>query len=181
MNERGRLIQAKGLDYSLEDLVRAPELSASLIGGVYATLYLAPGDYHRIHAPLACEAAYAIHAPGTLWPVNDAAAHAIRDLFVKNERVITALETPRGTAALVKIGAFNVGSIRVEFDPAMGRGRRARYRVYPHPRAFAKGEEIARFEMGSTVVLLLPRTFELEPSLKTGARVRLGEPIARVR
>lgn len=179
--DRGRLVQAKGLDYSLEALVRLPELAASLVGGVYATLYLAPGDYHRIHAPVAGEAIYAVHVPGTLWPVNDAAARGVRDLFVKNERVVTAIESRGGVAALVKVGAFNVGSIRVEYDAAVGRARGPRYRAYVAPRAFAKGEEIARFEMGSTVIVLLPRGYELVPSLRAGARVRLGEPIARAR
>jgi phosphatidylserine decarboxylase len=176
--ERGRLLQAKGLDYSLEELVAAPLLAASLVGGSQITFYLAPGEYHRIHAPIAGEVSASIHVPGTLWPVNEAASAAIRDLFIRNERVVTVLESRHGTVILVKVGAFNVGSIRVEYDPAVGRGRRARYRAYPLPRHFEKGEEIARFEMGSTVIVCLPAAFKLEPSLRAGARIRLGERIA---
>jgi phosphatidylserine decarboxylase len=172
--ERGRLIQAKGLDYSLEELVGSSLVSAGLVGGSQLTLYLAPGDYHRIHAPVGGGAALSVHIPGTLWPVNDAAASSIRDLFIRNERVVTGLETPDGIVVLVKIGAFNVGSIRVEYDPEVGRGRRQRYRAYPMPRIFLKGAELARFEMGSSVVLLLPRGYALAPGLKVGNRVRVG-------
>jgi phosphatidylserine decarboxylase len=176
--ERGRLLQAKGLDYSLEELVGAPPVSGALVGGSYCTLYLAPGDYHRIHAPVGGGVAFSIHVPGTLWPVNDAAAAAIRDLFVQNERVVTGIETPRGTVVLVKVGAFNVGSIRVEYDPAVGRGRRQRFRAYAPPRTVVKGADLARFEMGSSVVLLLPRSFVLVKDLTAGRRVRVGETLA---
>ncbi len=179
--ERGRLLQAKGLDYSLEELVTVPMLSASLVGGCYVTIYLAPGDYHRIHSPVDGDVLWAVHRPGSLWPVNDAAAAAIRDLFVVNERLVTVLETSRGTAALVKVGAFNVGSIRVDYDARLGRGRRARHRAFPVPAHYTKGAEIARFEMGSTVIVLLPRTFELRNGLSAGTRLRCGEPIARAR
>lgn len=179
--ERGRLLQAKGLDYALEDLVVVPELVGSLLGGSFVTLYLAPGDYHRIHSPFDGSVPWAIHEPGTLWPVNEAAASTIRDLFVVNERVVTALETAHGTIAVVKVGALNVGSIRVEFDSAIGPSSRRKYRVYAQSRKFTKGEELARFEMGSTVILLLPRGFVLDERLAVGARVRIGEAIARVR
>ncbi|MFN0207461.1 MAG: archaetidylserine decarboxylase [Planctomycetota bacterium] len=177
--DRGRILQAKGLDYSLEELVGAPQVSGALVGGSYITIYLAPGDYHRIHSPADATLAFSIHIPGTLWPVNDAAASTIPNLFIKNERVSTGLDTPGGTVILVKVGAFNVGSIRVVYDPAVGRGRRTRFRAYPLPQKFNKGGELARFEMGSSVVLLLPRTFTLRESLQIGAKVRLGEPIAR--
>lgn len=177
--ERGRILQAKGLDYSLEELIGAPPVSGALVGGSYITIYLAPGDYHRIHSPVDGILTFSIHIPGTLWPVNDAAASTILNLFVKNERVSTGLDTPGGTVVLVKVGAFNVGSIRVVYDREVGRGRRTRFRPYPMPRKFSKGEEIARFEMGSSVVLLLPRTYTLNESLQIGARVKLGEPVAR--
>ncbi|MBL8693529.1 MAG: phosphatidylserine decarboxylase [Planctomycetes bacterium] len=179
--ERGRLLQAKGLDYALEDLVVVPELVGSLLGGSFVTLYLAPGDYHRIHAPFDGSVPWAIHEPGTLWPVNDAAAATIRDLFVVNERVVTALETAHGTIAIVKVGALNVGSIRVEFDSAIGPSSRRKYRVYATSQKFTKGEELARFEMGSTVILLLPRAFAIEMDLALGKRIRVGEAVARVR
>jgi phosphatidylserine decarboxylase len=179
--ERGRLIQAKGLDYSLEELVGASLVSAGLVGGSQLTLYLAPGDYHRIHAPVDGGAALSVHIPGTLWPVNDAAARAIPNLFIRNERVVTGLETPRGMVVLVAIGAFNVGSIRVAYDADAGRGRRKRYRAYPMPRMFRKGAEIARFEMGSSVVLCLPRGFELDANLRAGDRVKVGNRVARAR
>lgn len=177
--ERGRLIQAKGLDYSLEELVGSPIAAAALLDGSYLTIYLAPGDYHRIHAPTDGKVAWSIHLPGTLWPVNDGAARSIRDLFVRNERVVTGLEAPAGSLVLVKVGAFNVGSIRASYDPAVGRGRRRRYRAYPLAPTIAKGEEIARFEMGSSVVLLLPRDCALAPGLAAGRRTRVGEPLAR--
>ncbi|MBI3817047.1 MAG: phosphatidylserine decarboxylase [Planctomycetes bacterium] len=177
--ERGRILQAKGLDYSIEELIYAAPLAAALVGGAFITIYLAPGDYHRIHAPVGGSIQFSIHVPGTLWPVNDDAAAAIRNLFIKNERVVTGIETAHGTVILVKVGAFNVGSIRAEYDPAVGRGRRVRHRAYPIVKKYQKGDEIARFEMGSTVILLLPRTFTLLDSLRTGAHVRMGEALAR--
>ncbi|HKE00558.1 MAG TPA: phosphatidylserine decarboxylase, partial [Planctomycetota bacterium] len=91
------------------------------------------------------------------------------------------LESDHGPVLVVKVGAFNVGSIRTEYDEDAGRGRRLRYRAYTAPRRFAKGEELARFEMGSTVIVGLPRAFELNASLRVGARVKLGEPIAQLR
>lgn len=177
--DRGRILQAKGLDYSLEELVVDPSSSGSLVGGSFLTIYLAPGDYHRIHSPVAGNVRFSIHVPGTLWPVNDAAAHSIRDLFIKNERLVTGIETEGGTVLLVKIGAFNVGSIRAVYDPAAGRGRRRRFRAYAIAPRFEQGDEIARFEMGSSVVLLLPRGYQLLDSLAAGARVRVGEAVGR--
>lgn len=177
--ERGRILQAKGLDYSLEELLQAPPISAGLVGGSFITIYLAPGDYHRIHSPVDGSILFSIHVPGTLWPVNDAAATTIRDLFIKNERLATGMDTNGGTIVLVKIGAFNVGTIRAEYDSEAGRGRRLRQRAYHPSPHITKGAELARFEMGSSVVLLLPRTFVINNSLQPGARIRLGEPLAR--
>lgn len=177
--DRGRILQAKGLDYSLEELIYAPPLAASYVGGSFITIYLAPGDYHRMHAPVDGSVIYSIHVPGTLWPVNDAAARAIRDLFIKNERVVTGIDTKNGEIAFVKIGAFNVGSIRCEYDPQVGRGRRVRHRAYHPAKNIKKGEDLARFEMGSSIVLLFPRTFTLLETLKEGARVQVGQAIAR--
>lgn len=177
--EGGRLWQAKGLDYSLEDLVGAPLVSGALVGGRSCTVYLAPGDYHRIHAPVDGEVAFTIHVPGTLWPVNDRAAKRVHNLFIRNERLVSGIETQAGTVVLVKIGAFNVGTIRTEFDPGAGRGRRRRFRAYTPPIPVVKGAPFARFEMGSTVVVLFPRAWELDPGIVPGRTLLMGEAIAR--
>lgn len=176
--DHGRIIQAKGLDYSLEGLVAEPRIAGSLLGGSFITIYLAPGDYHRIHSPVDGRVVISIHIPGTLWPVNDSAARSIRDLFMKNERLITGIETGAGEVFLVKIGAFNVGCIRTEYDPLAGRGRRIRMRAYAVPPEVTKGGELARFEMGSSVVLLLPRSYQLAENLREGMRIRMGQAVA---
>ncbi len=180
--EGGRLIQAKGLDYRAADLLGDEGLAARLQGGAFATLYLSPRDYHRIHFPLGGRVLGWRYLPGRLWPVNSASVRAVPGLFAVNERLVTVLDTPLGTCAVAAVGATVVGRVRASYDPAVpftnARGGRPRRHDYPEPISVRKGQELGAFEMGSTVILLFESArVALSPRLKPGAPVRVGEAI----
>jgi phosphatidylserine decarboxylase len=180
--EGGRLIQAKGLDYRAADLLADPAAAARLSGGAYATLYLSPRDYHRIHFPLSGKVAGWRYVPGQLWPVSPASVRTLPNLFCGNERLVTLLESPLGLCAVVAVGATVVGRVRAAYDPAIPptnlRGARPQARDYDAPIAVSKGQELGAFEMGSTVILLFEKgRVALRPLVAPGARVRVGQAI----
>ena len=176
-----RLLQAKGRTFTLEALLGGADLATPFRDGAFATLYLAPRDYHRIHMPHAgCLTAERI-IPGRLFSVGPATVARIDGLFARNERVVWLFDTPFGPLALVPVGALFVGSIESvwagELTPP--HARRIRHRDHPGDLCFEKGEEIGRFNYGSTVILLLPRgaaTWRSE--LSPGSRVQMGEWLA---
>ncbi len=188
--EDGRLVQAKGRRYSAADLLAGEEAAARFHGGLYATIYLAPRHYHRIHAPVAGRLRSASYEPGALFPVNASAVAEIPDLLATNERVVCSFAGDAGRIALVAVGAYNVGRISTAFDPGWGGGeggwvtnRRPpseRHRVYQPPLAVARGEEVMAFHLGSCVVMLLERgSHEWMPGLTAAREIRLGEALAR--
>jgi phosphatidylserine decarboxylase len=178
----GRLVQAKGIDYTVAALVADDALAARLDGGAWATIYLAPRDYHRIHFPLPGRVTGYRYVPGVLWPVNPAAVRSVPGLFAANERLVTVLETPLGTCAIVAVGATIVGRVRAYYDPTipvtnLPRARPVR-RDYPEPLPVEKAQELGAFEMGSTVILLFePGKVALDGRIAPGARLRVGERI----
>jgi phosphatidylserine decarboxylase len=180
--EAGKLLQAKGIDYALADLLADDALAARFTGGAWATLYLSPRDYHRIHFPLRGGVAGYRYVPGVLWPVNPAAVRGVPGLFTANERLVTVLETPVGACAVVAVGATIVGRVRAYYDPTipvtnLPRAKPIR-RDYPEPIPVEKGQELGAFEMGSTVILAFePGKVALDARLAPGARVRVGERI----
>ena len=178
----GRLPQAKGLTYTAEALLADRALAARFADGSFATLYLSPRDYHRIHFPLGGEVLGYRYLPGRLWPVNPASVRGVEGLFTVNERLVTVLRTPLGACAVVAVGATVVGRIRATYDPGIPvsnqRGARALARDYEAPIPVEKGGELGAFELGSTVIVLLePGRAELREELREGARVRVGEAI----
>jgi phosphatidylserine decarboxylase len=180
--ERGRMIQAKGIDYGADALLGDAALAARFAGGAYVTIYLSPRDYHRIHFPLGGRIAGWRYVPGRLWPVNEASVRMVRGLFALNERLVTVLETPVGGCAVVAVGATVVGRVKAYYDPTVPytnlRRARPAARDYETPLPAEKGGELGAFEMGSTVILLFePGRVRLE--LTAGQRVRVGEPIGR--
>ncbi len=180
----GRLVQAKGIDYPASALLGDDDLAARLEGGAYATLYLSPRDYHRIHFPLGGAVLGWRYVPGRLWPVNPASVRTVPGLFAVNERLVTVLDTPLGRCAVVAVGATIVGRVHATYDPAvpLTNRRRApvRRRDYETPIPIAKGQELGAFEMGSTVILLFEKgRVRLDPRVAAGARVRVGEEIGR--
>jgi phosphatidylserine decarboxylase len=177
----GKLVQAKGIAYTVAALLGGDEaLARRLEGGAYATLYLSPKDYHRIHFPLGGAVTGWRYVPGRLWPVNPASVRTVPGLFTVNERLVTVMETPVGACAAVAVGATVVGRVRASYDVAVPvtnlRGARAAARDYPAPIPVEKGAELGAFEMGSTVILLLePGRASLR--LAAGQRVQMGEAI----
>ena len=177
-----RAVQAKGRLYSTERLLGDASLAARFEGGTFVTIYLAPFNYHRVHAPVSGAIREARHLPGTLWPVNPPAVERIEDLFAINERLVTVLETEFGWVAVVMVGATCVGRIRMRYDDLLtNSGRSHGHRVYDPPLPIEKGAELGAFEMGSTVLLFLEKgRFEGE-NLVPGRVVRMGEALGRLR
>ena len=180
--DEGRLVQAKGLWYDLEALLADAPAAARFRGGPFATLYLSPRDYHRIHFPLGGRVTGYRYVPGSLWPVNPASVNGVPGLFTINERLATLLETPLGACAVVAVGATIVGRIRAYYDATIAvsnlPGARPVVRDYDEPITVAKGQELGAFEMGSTVIVLLERgRAALQPEVVEGFRVRVGAPI----
>jgi phosphatidylserine decarboxylase len=178
---QGRLLQAKGLHYGLEDLL-AEEDAAEFQGGEFATLYLSPRDYHRVHMPLTGELRRMRYVPGRLFSVNRAATRWVPRLFARNERVICSFRTELGSMALILVGALLVAGLEtVWHGPITPPRGRPLDRHYPSGDAMtlARGAEMGRFNMGSTVILLLPPgSVTWEPTLGEGAKVKMGERIA---
>ncbi len=176
----GRLIQAKGIDYQIRDLLSDAAAATRLAGGAYATLYLSPRDYHRIHFPLPGRITGWRYVPGRLWPVNPPSVRTVPNLFCMNERLVTFLESPLGECAIVAVGAAVVGRVRAYYDPAVPvtnlAGARPQARDYPQPIPVEKGAQLGAFEMGSTVILIFePGRVRLEAA--AGERLRVGQAI----
>lgn len=178
--EGGTVLQAKGVPYTVAELLGDVADAAPFDGGKFATLYLSPKDYHRIHWPFDATVTRLRHLPGDLWPVNDEAVASIRGLFARNERVAILGTTATGPFAMVPVGAFNVGSIRLAFHPL--RGNAPRYRgprtVTLSPPVLARrGGEAARFAFGSAVVLLVSAASGTLVPLEPRSDVRVGRRI----
>jgi phosphatidylserine decarboxylase len=185
-----KIIQAKGHDYTLEALLDgAPEWAQRFRGGTFATLYLAPYNYHRIHMPLAGTVRAAWFVPGKLFSVNAVTAAAVPGLFAKNERVVCVFEDDIGRAfAMVLVGALFVGSIgtvwhgdvsprrpHTRVDLPLDKGGRM-------PLRLGKGAEMGRFNMGSTVITLFqPDMMEWLPRYRPGDLVDVGRMLARLK
>lgn len=173
--EGGRLIQAKGLDYSLEALLGSREAAAELEGGWFGTFYLAPTDYHRIHVPADGVITRTTHEPGTLWPVNGEAVRRVPSLFAVNERVAARIETAAGPVVAVMVGATNVGSIRLAYCDLVTNRRGRTSAVLEHEGiTVRRGDDLGVFELGSTVILLVGSDAFAPVAFTEGDPVRLG-------
>lgn len=163
----GTILQVKGQDYTVQELLNGSPRVPLYLNGHAWVLYLSPSDYHRIHAPCDGDIVETDHIPGRTYPVNDFGLRFMRRALARNERRVTYIRHGRGEVAVVKVGALNVASIRY---------------ADPLPDRLAKGDEFAWFEFGSTVVLLAsgglctPRA-DLQP----GQAVRMGERLATIR
>ena len=177
------LLQAKGRRYTLGELLAEQPWAPRFAGGSFATIYLAPFNYHRIHMPLAGRLLDTLYVPGRLFSVNDATAQRVPRLFARNERVLTLFDGGLGQFAVVLVGALNVGSIATvwagEITPA---ARRTVAHIPAPDTALEKGAELGRFNMGSTVILLFQaQRAEWHPQLHAGSVVRLGQALGTVR
>jgi len=169
----GRLVQAKGVDYSLAELLGDAQLANRMAGGQFITLYLAPANYHRIHAPTDGQLRSTIALPGELYSVNATTATHLPGLFAKNERLTCAYHSAQGEAAIVFVGALIVASIETTWDEATSPYQKKETRS--HDRPFVQGEELGRFLLGSTVVLCLPPGLAFGNDVQPGATVRMGQ------
>lgn len=178
----GSLLQAKGLSYTLDDLLATDlEESAAYIDGRYATIYLAPYNYHRVHAPFDGVLVAARYVPGDLFSVNEATVARVDGLFRRNERLVMHFRTERGPAVLVFVGAMNVGSISTPWSGEI-RPRKAgtvdAIDLSSHDTTVRKGDLLGWFNMGSTVILVLPdASCEWADELRSGTTVRMGQAI----
>jgi phosphatidylserine decarboxylase len=173
-----RLLQAKGRAYSLAELLgETGSAVEGLRGGSYLTIYLAPRDYHRVHAPLAGALVRTRYIPGERFSVSRATAAAIGRLFCRNERVVCWFDTALGPLAVVLVGALNVSCISTVAHGEIASGAPREWRE-AQPVAVAQGDEVGRFNMGSTVIVLLGASAAWRPSATHGATVRMGQALA---
>jgi phosphatidylserine decarboxylase len=172
------LYQAKSSVYTLGELLgESGAAVAGLVGGRYFTIYLAPHNYHRVHAPIAARLTRTRYIPGARFSVSRATAAAIPRLFCRNERVVCWFETEHGPMAVVLVGALNVSSISTFAHGEIASGAPAEWRE-PQPRVVARGAEIGRFNMGSTVVVLLGTdTLDFVAGACDGLAVRMGQAL----
>jgi phosphatidylserine decarboxylase len=177
-----RLMQAKGRYYRLAELLAAQPWASRFEGGSFATIYLAPFNYHRVHMPLRGTLRETVYVPGRLFSVNTVTVQHVPQLFARNERVLTLFDAGRGSFAVVLVGALNVGSMATvwagDITPA---ARRAVERIPSAPTTLEKGAELGRFNMGSTVILLFePNRARWATEVRAGCEVRLGRPLGVV-
>ena len=178
--KQGRLLQAKGRSYSLADLLGEPDaIVEPFRGGAYLTVYLAPHNYHRVHAPLAGRIERARFIPGSRFSVNASTVQAIDSVFCRNERVVLWLATAVGPCAVVMVGALNVSSLTTVLTGEIPSGQ-ARVFAATDADAITRGGELGRFNLGSTIVLLFPAgAAEWLPALEHGQAIRMGQRLGR--
>jgi len=181
----GKLVQAKGKDYSVQDLLANSEALATYQNGLFITYYLCPTDYHRVHAPVSGMITKVTHIPGELWPVNKWSVENIHDLMSVNERIVVEIASDYGPVSVVFVGATNVGQIELSFDPSfrgnqlnMSKTRTVHYKT---PIAIEKGAELGMFRMGSTIIMVYPEAFAnaFEGKLNLDQFVKIGQPLTR--
>jgi phosphatidylserine decarboxylase len=185
--ERDLIFQAKGHRYTTTALVGGDaKLATRFDDGHFATLYLSPKDYHRIHMPCDGQLTRMIHVPGALFSVNPTTARGVPGLFARNERVVCVFETTRGPFVLVLVGATIVGSMATVWHGVVNppRVKKVREWLYPEasngkPVSLKKGEEMGRFLLGSTVVMLFPKgSLQFDDSWQPEGGVCMGQAMA---
>jgi phosphatidylserine decarboxylase len=179
----GRVLQAKGRDFTIAELFGDGAAAGAYADGSFLTVYLSPRDYHRVHMPLAGELTATVHIPGRLFSVAPLAVEAIPRLFARNERLVCHFHHDRGPFAVVLVGAMLVSGIETVWSGI---------EVPPHAAAvvrrdwtgrgirLARGAEMARFNMGSTAIVLLPRGLGRFDALRPEQAVRVGELVGRL-
>lgn len=182
--EAGRILQAKGQTYSCAELLGGDEeLAAPFSNGEFITVYLSPRDYHRVHMPNSGNLQRTVYVPGDLFSVNQTTADNVPRLFSRNERLVSIFETDKGPMALVMVGAMIVAGIETVFAgqvaPIRKRISHKHYGPQDNSVSLERGQEMGRFYLGSTVILLYPEgVLDWSDALVAGSPVRMGELIA---
>jgi phosphatidylserine decarboxylase len=180
----GQILQAKGHQYSATALLGGDSaLAAHFHGGHFATIYLSPRDYHRIHMPQAGRLLRMIHVPGALFSVNPATARGVPGLFARNERVVCLFDGHRGPWVLVLVGATIVGSMATVWHGVVNPPRPGKVQTWTYDDRdimLRQGDEMGHFQLGSTVVLLWPLgSLAFDASCTAGAAVRMGQALGQ--
>lgn len=175
-----RVFQAKGQSFSLSELLGGEEATTEpFTNGEFSTIYLSPKDYHRIHMPMTGTLRQMIHVPGKLFSVNPVTAENVPNLFARNERVVCIFDTDSGPMAMVLVGAMIVGSVETRWAGVVVPGsRQVTSTRYEGEQAisFEKGEEMGRFRLGSTVIMVMPKgAVTWNSDQVAGKTVRMGE------
>lgn len=184
--DQGTLIQAKGKLYNIAELLGdRPELVQRFYGGTFVTIYLSPRDYHRIHMPVDGQLISYSYIPGRLYPVNQLGIEHVDNLFARNERLVTFVESDvAGCVAVVKVGALFVGSVKVTYCDATTNVKRGRHwtQAITETPLYEKGQELGWFEFGSTVILVFESgDLEWVPNVHVGSSLLMGQPLAKVK
>jgi len=159
----GTILNVKGQDYSVADLLANDDLAKKFLNGYYYVLYLSPTDYHRIHTPIEGTITNRVHLLGKVYPVNNFGLTHMKKVLSRNERLITYIKNNNHTVAAVKVGAMNVSSIHY---------------VNEHKTEVERGEELAYFAFGSTVVLLTEtNSYEADPAIQLNSKVLMGQKL----
>ena len=167
------IVQLKNSYYSLKQLVdKNEELTVEYLNGYFATIYLAPNNYHRVHMPLDGTLKNSKLIPGKIFPVNQNSLKKITNLYIKNQRLINVFDNPISPFILILVAALNVSSITTSWQSRLGNNEKL----------ISKGEEMGRFNLGSTVLLLFPETSQLQwlDTLTVGENLKMGEIIAQI-
>ncbi len=184
--KRNQIIQAKGRQFSVEELLGCSAADATdFVDGEFATLYLSPRDYHRIHSPINAQLVEMRHIPGKLFSVNAATTRTIPNLFARNERLITLFETSVGYMAVIMVGAIFVSSIETTWAGVINQTRQSNIRRWHYGAESGTnytahcGAEIGRFNMGSTVILLFQKNrIKWDTAIKNNSALQMGQKIA---
>jgi phosphatidylserine decarboxylase len=181
--EKNTLIQAKGKTYTLESFLESAEYAKKFENGSFITIYLAPKNYHRIHAPISGKITGYQYIPGSLFCVSKMSSEVIDNLFSKNERLITYMESQKGIIAIAKVGACIVGKIRASYESAAfdTSSNMKLKKTYSKKIPVKKGDEIGWFEIGSTVVLLFEKGAISFEELARGTEIKMGQKIGMLR
>ena len=183
----GRLLQAKGRHYSVIELLGGDAArAAQFAGGEFTTIYLSPRDYHRVHMPVSGRLSVTTYVPGQLFSVNGVTAEHVEGLFARNERLVCHFETDHGPMAMVLVGAMIVAGIETVWSGRVAPPPKTPvtldYVDLPEPVQLDKGEEMGRFLLGSTVILLFPQgSITWDERYGPGSETRMGEALASSR
>jgi len=180
--EEGRLFQAKGRHFHLEELLGGDKATARLFEeGTFATLYLSPKDYHRVHMPITGTLQKTTYIPGRLFAVKPSTVNTVPHLFARNERVVCLFETALGPMAVILVGALIVASIHTVWGGQLAPNETSNIICEDTTHVtLQKGEELGHFQLGSTTIVLFPKnTMSFAPSLHPGSSIRLGESLGQ--